>query len=298
MNFVRYQHIERLGTPNVETEGLLEGTVYVFPKIDGSCHEIWYDNDEGKVLCASRNNVLTAEQDGTGFYAFIEAHPGIKEMAERNKNYRFFGEYLIPHTLRNYTDDAWKKWYIFDVYDATAGRYLLPTEQKNIIGTLPDGAEMIPAIKTLENPTLEDITQAMGEDTYLLQEGTEGEGVVVKNYGYRNVHGRQIWGKIVREEFKRNSKAINKGQPEESESHKAVRESISQEFISKEFYKFTADRGVEWNDKLIPDFLKYIWQEWWKDYSFETLSKLKTVDMKEARKAFSGEVMSKLRKIQ
>ena len=32
--FVKYQHVERLGTD--ETEGILDGIVYVFYKIDGT----------------------------------------------------------------------------------------------------------------------------------------------------------------------------------------------------------------------------------------------------------------------
>lgn len=32
--FIKYQHLERLG--NQETNGILDGEVYVFPKIDGT----------------------------------------------------------------------------------------------------------------------------------------------------------------------------------------------------------------------------------------------------------------------
>ena len=34
MNFTKYQHVERLGT--TETDGILDGDVLVFPKIDGT----------------------------------------------------------------------------------------------------------------------------------------------------------------------------------------------------------------------------------------------------------------------
>ena len=39
--FKKYQHIERLGTD--ETEGILDGLVYVFPKIDGTNGSIWWE---------------------------------------------------------------------------------------------------------------------------------------------------------------------------------------------------------------------------------------------------------------
>ena len=37
--FVKYQHIERFGTQ--ETEGIENGTCYVFPKIDGTNASLW-----------------------------------------------------------------------------------------------------------------------------------------------------------------------------------------------------------------------------------------------------------------
>ena len=39
MNFTKYQHVERLGT--TETDGILDGDVLVFPKIDGTKRKEW-----------------------------------------------------------------------------------------------------------------------------------------------------------------------------------------------------------------------------------------------------------------
>ena len=294
MDFVRYQHVERLGTPNPEVDGLLNGKVYVFPKIDGSNHCVYFDKELDRVAYASRNQLLSEGYDSTGFWHFAEAHPKLAKFVESNVDYRIYGEYLTPHTLRNYEDNAWNRFYVFDVWDDGEGRWLYLEEIERFFDEMEDeDVKLIPVIEVLENPTLEDLMEVMDKDKFLLQEGTKGEGIVVKNYGYRNPYGRQTWGKIVRENFKSKSK----GQAEELPEEKAVRESITQEFVSKEFYKFTADRGVTWNDKLIPDFLRYIWKEWWTDYSFEALSDLKTIDMKEVRKACSKSVMGKLRRV-
>lgn len=46
MKFEKYQHVERLGT--VAVEGILDGIVYVYPKLDGTNTSV-YLNDAGEV---------------------------------------------------------------------------------------------------------------------------------------------------------------------------------------------------------------------------------------------------------
>ena len=57
MKFEKYQHVERLGTD--ETDGILNGDVYIFSKLDGTNTSI-YLNDKGRreVLSAWRNRKL------------------------------------------------------------------------------------------------------------------------------------------------------------------------------------------------------------------------------------------------
>jgi len=299
MDFTRYQHIERLGSPTTELDGLLSGTVYIFPKIDGSNHCVYYDKDLDRVAYASRNQLLSEGYDSTGFWHFADAHPGLAEFVERNPNIRIFGEFLTPHTLRNYEDYAWNKYYIFDMWDDDEERWLDADELFKAVSTIhgfgkpiSDDICWIPTLAKFIDPSVQDILTAMDRDTFLLKEGTKGEGVVVKNYDYTNPYGRRTWGKIVREEFTRNSKTKDKGRKEPLPEEMAVSDSMTREFVEKEFHKFTDDRGVRWEDRVIPDFLKYIWEEWWRDLSFETLSKMGTVDMKAVRKMVSKEVMA------
>ena len=37
---------------------------------------------------------------------------------------RLYGEWLVPHTLKTYQSDAWKKFYIFDVYYDSEHRFM------------------------------------------------------------------------------------------------------------------------------------------------------------------------------
>ena len=65
MNFTKYQHVERLGT--TETDGILDGDVLVFPKIDGTNCSVWL-GDDGDVHCSNRNKEIIDNSDGVGFY--------------------------------------------------------------------------------------------------------------------------------------------------------------------------------------------------------------------------------------
>lgn len=296
MDFVRYQHVEHLSMGGSEIEGILDGHVFVFPKIDGANHCVYYDKVLDRVAYASRNQLLSEGYDTTGFWHFADSHKELAKFVTEHPTLRIYGEWLTPHTIRAYTDDSWNKFYIFDIWDDTIGCWLPPHVVHLLLyGVCGGDIQIIPAIAEFDNPTKDDIISAMDKDTYLLKEGMQGEGVVIKNFEYRNPHGRMTWAKIVREEFKSKFKSPNKGEKVILPEEQAVFDSVTKEFVSKEFHKFTTDRGVEWNMSMTPDFLKNIWQAWWEDCSFATLSGLKTVDMKAVRSALSKAVMGKLR---
>lgn len=69
MNFTKYQHVERLGT--TETDGILDGDVLVFPKIDGTNCSVWL-GDDGDVHCSNRNKEIIDNSDGVGFYDYVQ----------------------------------------------------------------------------------------------------------------------------------------------------------------------------------------------------------------------------------
>ena len=56
MNFVKYQHIQKLGTPDVE--GILVGLCYLTYKIDGA-NGCLFLGDDGKVAAGGRARVLS-----------------------------------------------------------------------------------------------------------------------------------------------------------------------------------------------------------------------------------------------
>ena len=82
MEFKKYQHVERLGSD--EVEGILKGICYVFPKIDGTNSQLWWDND---LKAGSRNRELSVDNDNAGFCDWA---------LKQEKFYNFFNKYKNP----------------------------------------------------------------------------------------------------------------------------------------------------------------------------------------------------------
>ena len=259
MHYKKYQHIEKLGRE--EVEGLLDGQVFCFPKIDGTNSCLFLDND-GNLCAGSRNRQLTLENDNAGFYAYALEHPEYKAYLEAHPNQILYGEWLVKHTIKTYSEDAWKKFYVFDVYEYAPDEdkpFLTEDEENGIFLNFDAlkvshyipyphyklelkefGIEYIPVMAILKNPTIDDIAELAKQNHYLMQDDSNiGEGIVCKQYGYKNKWGRTIWGKFVAEEF------FNKKEKLRSKNHevksdfeaKIAQEYITDTVIKKEYAK-------------------------------------------------------------
>jgi len=269
MQFEKYQHIEKLGTE--EVEGIELGTCYVFPKIDGTNSSIWVD-ELGHIQTGSRNRWLAEGQnDNGGFRDAVknyEQFQGIKECLKDNSNLRIFGEFLIPHSLKIYKQDAWKKFYVFDIRrngikeDGTEFEYYLPYEEYKLICDKYN-INYIPCIKIIKNGTYDDFLFTAQQNKYLIEPGKGiGEGIVIKNYEYKNKFGRTTWAKLVTAEFKEvHYKTM--GSPEKVNN--LIEEEIAKEYctltlIDKTKAKIELETGG-WSSKHIPRLLNTVYHE-------------------------------------
>lgn len=204
--FKKYQHVERLESD--EVSGLLNGTCYIFPKIDGTNGSIWLDPESKNVHAGSRKRCLVGEKDNFDFYTNYILQKHYEEFSEfflECPNLRLFGEYLISHSLKTYRDDAWHKFYIFDVFSDSEESYLHYDEYIQYLA--PFDFEVIPPLAIVENPVQEDLYRVLENNTYLIKDGEGlGEGIVIKNYDFVNEWGRTVWGKLVRTVFKEEHK--------------------------------------------------------------------------------------------
>jgi len=196
-DYFKYQHVERLGT--VETEGILEGCVYVFPKIDGTNAHIWYDGQQ--MHYGSRNRELSIEKDNAGFMQEMIENKELTKMCMDNPNVHVFGEWLVPHSLKTYRDSAWRKFYVFDMIRDGESVYFHYDHVAELCFAY--NIEYIAPIGIVNNPTTDNLLKYLEANDFLIKDGEgHGEGVVMKNYYYANKYGRQTWAKIVTSEFK------------------------------------------------------------------------------------------------
>lgn len=276
MEFKKYQHLERFG--NDEVEGIELGKLYIFPKLDGTNAQVWLD-DEGNIKAGSRNRELALEKDNAGFYKFVLENENIKKYLEKHPTHRLYGEFLVPHSLKTYREDAWRRFYIFDVcLDKEDGsvEYIPYDIYKPLVEEF--GLDYIPPIVTMTNGSYEYFIRTLDNNTFMIQDGKGvGEGIVIKNYDYYNKYKRQIWAKIVTNEFKEIHKremGVNNIKTEKVIEQEIVDNYCTTAFIEKEYSKILNETG-EWDNRKIPMLLGRVFSELVKEETWNRIKKYK-----------------------
>lgn len=283
MSFVRYPHLEKLG--NVEVEAIEFGTAHVFPKLDGTNASMWMErNDDGWVeRFGSRNRQLTIDNDNAGFMNAMVGPQGepYRDLLEHFPELRMFGEWLVPHTLKDYRDDAWRRFYIFDVYDDSKNRFLSYEEYKPLLDQFP-GIDYIPCIKIIKNGTREMFLYEINNARFMLKEEAKtAEGIVIKNYAWENKFKRQTWAKIIAGEFKDDfhkqwGPAEQENRPNEEI---LVDRIVTPQLVEKEYAKIVVENDG-WSSKSIPRLLETVFRcvvveelyDCWKDIKHGTIN--------------------------
>lgn len=274
-NYRSYMHIEKLGT--TDTDGILTGTCYISYKIDGTNSSVWL-KDDGTLGFGSRNRELSLDADNANFMKLMSQNPNIREelliYLTKFPTRTVYGEWLVPHTIKRYKADAWKKFYVFDVYDNETEKYLNYDLWADDIAKNCSSVEVIPLIAKLENPTVDELI-ALLEKTgdYLVTEGV-GEGMVIKNYDFVNRYGRTVWAKLLTEDFKvhkdKTRKANTEAKVENETEHKII-QMLTVEHIQKEHAKLIEAKG-DWSSKYIFELLNRVFDEFLRD-NFEIFIK-------------------------
>jgi len=271
MKFLKYQHIERFGTD--ETLGIEIGTCYIFPKIDGTNSSVWLD--ENKIYAGSRNRELSLDNDNAGFMNTIFQDERFINFFIEFPLVRLFGEWLVPHSLKTYRQDAWKKFYIFDVMDNEEN--LLPYDIYEKMLTR-HSLDFIPPIAIINNPTYENLINKLPGNTFLIEDGKgSGEGIVIKNYDYKNKYNRQTWAKIITSEFK--EKHIREMGVKATDGTKQIEEEIIEKFCTPALIEKTHAKIVNemdgWNSQYIPRLLQTVYYDLVKEESWNFIKEHK-----------------------
>jgi hypothetical protein len=183
--------------------GLCDGLVHVFPKLDGTNASVWLDGN-GEIQAGSRSRVLSEGADDAGFLSSVNSFGHIDQLHDAlsafGEGTHIYGEWLVPHTIKGYREDAWRRFWIFDAWTPSTG-YVALERYAPVLDVLD--LDWIPPLATIDNPDEEIVLKHLNANTFLMADGAGlGEGVVLKNYDWKNKYGRQPWGKVVRNEFK------------------------------------------------------------------------------------------------
>lgn len=269
MIFKKYIHLENFG--NTEVENIEIGKCYIFPKIDGTNSSVWLDNNE--IQAGSRKRHLTLEDDNAGFLNWVSKQENIKNYLKENPNHRLFGEWLVPHSLQTYRKNAWKNFYVFDVSDESNNtmKFLSYDAYKPLLEK--HNIEYIPPICIITNPSYDQFITQLTKNNFLIEDGKGyGEGIVIKNYEFKN----QVWAKIVSSEFKEKHFRVM-GAPE-MKGKKIIEEEIVEHFVTtaiceKVYHKIRNEDG--WSNKMIPRLLNNVYYDLIKEESWEIVKKYK-----------------------
>ena len=271
-DFKSYMHVEKYG--NDEVQGIELGTCYIFPKIDGTNGSVWLS--DGEVCAGARKRKLLIDNDNRGFLAFIRAEKIYKEFLTEYPNLRLFGEWLVPHTLKAFRDIAWDKFYVFDVFDDDNEQYLDYETYRDMLKDFD--IPYIPAQAVITNAAYDNLLREVKINKYLLQEDAEfGEGIVIKNYDYRNKYGRLCYAKIVSNVFK------DKHIDEMGTPHKAGTKIIEQDIVDKfltpdiidKVYAKICNDQSGWNSKYIPRLLCTVYHDFVTEELWSIINKYK-----------------------
>lgn len=301
MEFKKYQHIERFGTTEVENIEL--GLCYIYPKIDGTNSCVYLK--DGSIQAGSRNRELTLDNDNAGFYNYIINHHNIIQCLLDNPKIRIYGEWLVPHSLKTYRDDCWRKFYVFDVVeDLDDGnfRYMNYEEYRELCEKY--GIEYIPPLAIVDKPSYERLIEILNANDYLIQDGKGiGEGIVIKRYDYVNKYGRTTWAKIVSSEFKEKHAKTMKHRDNAEKGASMTEEKIIDKYVTqalcdKVLAKIEQEKG-EWHSKYIPMLLNMVYYDLVREECWNFVKEFKnpTINFKTLSYLCNEKVKEKLNKL-
>lgn len=295
MKYKKYQHIEKLGSS--EVEGILKGEVHLSYKIDGTNGCIYFENDAVKF--GSRNRELTIDNDNCKVMNSVlqnnEYMSAIRTYLSRHPEHIIYGEWLVPVNIKRYKKDAWNKFYIFDIYDSCVEKYL--RYDQYVPELIELGLSFIPEIVVLHDPTPEDISSYLEKTSeYLLDNGV-GEGIVIKNYEYKNLYGRTTWAKILTEDFM-HKKATGRKENSDNKNNTPIEYKIINLFLTPEHIMKEKEKIIErygsWESEMTFELLNRCFLEFYKDnweiilkklhypiINFNTLKKMCDIKVKE-----------------
>lgn len=216
-----YTHVLRIDKD--EVQGILCGDVVVMPKLDGTNASLFVE--DCVIYAGSRHRQLQEGKDNADFRKSLiekgdELFPQVLKYLSEHPHHIVYGEWLgapgnsFPGHIKSYLNQGF---FVFDVYDLDTESYIPYDVYSPAFG---DYDKLIPVIGKFHNPSREEIEKCLDKTDYNLAPGSKGEGIVIKNYDFRDKWGNIQIAKIVRDEYLQQKsmpkKPILAGQNEEN----------------------------------------------------------------------------------
>lgn len=260
-DIMRYQHVERLGSENVE--GLLDkGPIVIQEKLDGANLTVGVADDGQSVICSRRQLIGTFDNaagqgDFRGAVEYIRNHEGINSLLDIDSDWVLRGEWLVKHTL-NYPGSAWNEFYVFDVQQVIDGQYVPVWEYESVLHDF--GVAMVPLIAVFEAPlTVDQLITLADRDSEF--GGIRAEGIVIKRYDFVNRFGRTQWGKIVAADFREKNKIAMGGTKHDPIEVQFLTKCVTDYLIDKVIAKVEDDEGRNLEITDMPRILGTVWHD-------------------------------------
>lgn len=255
-----YKKYDKILNKGFQLSDFVETGIEVTEKLDGSNASFTYDADAKKVRVFSRNQELTENNNLNGFYQYVQEF--VKDFNDLQiatlSDYTVFGEWLTKHTV-TYKDEAYNKFYAFDVFNKKSGYYVSRRLRLEVFSTLQlktpeefmtfEPAELLMLNK---EDVLNEFKNSVGNSNLTLTPDT-GEGVVIKSLGVRDPDNDPSY-KLVTDRF-RETKGLKQQKPTGLQVH-LVDYAITEARMKKIIFKKLDEQVLTEEDLTLQNFGK------------------------------------------
>lgn len=251
--------------------------ISITEKIDGANSSFIKDDDNFLgVSCYSRRQVLSPENTLKGFYQWVREY--VSEIKDKlNPNYRYIGEWTNPHKVK-YKEEHMKEFFMYSIWDEEKEQYL----SDEIVISEADrlGIQLVEYFYIGEFISYGHLMSFVGKSN-MTEIPNTGEGIVVKNVDYFDYNGKQVFVKLVTEEFAEVQKQRLPKNPNVDEKEIAVIKTVlTKPRIEKIMYKLVDEGFATSEEFTLSNMGKFI----------KLVSPIALEDMYEEE----GEILSKL----
>lgn len=194
--------------------------IQITTKIDGANASIAWDETTSKLEIFSRTNLLNSPGALRGFYDYVKTEIEPKTDWSIYKDFVFFGEWCVGHTIKSYNKEWFNKWRVYDIWCKSTGCYVSQEQVKAICKQLS-----LNYIEELYYGPFISWDHCKSFLNKSIAYGPEQEGIVIKNQSKLNNENNKApaYLKIVNECFKesQHSKKDKKTLDPEVEAAKA-----------------------------------------------------------------------------